>query len=625
MKGVFLSILFLLAGEIIFAQQEALTPLPSNPILFQHKGVPFVKARQAALGLPFADDFNQSGFYPDAGKWEDRLVFVNNTFGVKPPSLGVATFDGLDENGQPYSEYNKDFGQADKLTSLPIDLSSYHTSDNIYLSFYWQAGGLGEKPGYMEDYIVLEFLNKEGEWVEQLRIDAPMDVNDFRQEFAFLNEDFLYDSFQFRFVAFGNLAGATDHWNIDYVLLDKNRNPAFESSVADLAFVRGNTSYLKNYYQMPFRHFTDDMLNDTISVLIKNNFSNTVDIVDNYEVKYLNTNAVLKKYEGSSIDIPKIEFKEYQYGKVGLENVQEVSDTTEIEFRYFFETSSENNSPAFVRANNQIIEKLTFANTFAYDDGSAERTYRLVNYDIGIIAVKFHATIPDTLRAIRVYFPDFPNFSGSTKDPLFNVAIYSAIDSLGINDEVVYREELIDKSNFHIPEGTPFNGFAYYTFNPEVNDGKDYILVDGDFYIAIEQEKKNDVDIGFDLNTNHSGNMFYNVGNGWFNSQFPGSIMINAIMGPRLSGLYTTVKQNRFSNLDLKVYPNPAKDIIRLQVETDAKYSYQVFDISGKMILAGDMLHSENVDVSSLNAGVYFIYLQDVSTNTFGSAKFIKQ
>ena len=609
---------------LLYAQNEILVPLKSNPLLYPNQ-VSQNQARQASLNLPFADDFNQRGFYPDANKWEDNFVFINNTFGIHPPSLGVATFDGLDANGKPYSELNKDFGAADKLTSLSIDLSTYTISDNIYLSFYWQAGGLGEMPGYQEDYMLLEFLNEEGLWVEQLRIDAPQKVNEFTQEFALVGEEFLHEGFQFRFVAFGNLAGASDHWNIDYVLLDANRNPVFESSVSDLAFVEGNSSYLKNYYQMPFRHFSDDMLKDSIAVLIKNNFNNTVDIVDNYEVKDIQTNTVLKKYEGPSIDIPWQSFKAYQYPKVSLEDVREVSDTTIIQFKYFFETSAENNSPNFVKANNQIIDSLVFANAFAYDDGSAERVYRLINYNFGKIAVKFNAAVQDTLRAVRIYFPDFPNFSGSTKNPLFNIAIYSSIDTTGDGEDIVYREELVEKSDFFVPESEIFNGYAYYTFKPELNDGKDYLLVDGDFYIAIEHEKKNDVDLGIDLNNDHSENMFYNVGEGWFETQYPGSFMVNAIMGAKLSGVYTSVKDKTVRDLGIKVYPNPVKDILQIQVETSLPYDYQVFDISGKLLQIGKSQQITQLDLSTYPAGLYFLKISSENNTYQGGVKFIKQ
>lgn len=608
----------------IVSAQEMLAPLPGNVLL--KDGPKKSAAKRMALNLPFADDFNQTSYYPDPARWEDNFVFINNGFPILPPSVGVATFDGLNPLGKPYSDFNNSFGEADKLTSLPIDLSPYQETDNIYLSFYWQAGGLGDRPDPARDYMVVEFLNSDLEWVEQLKINAPVNVNNFEQSFISVLNAFIHEQFQFRFVAHGNLAGSTDHWNIDYVLLDRNRNPAFESSVSDLAFTQGNGRYFKTYYQMPFKHFYPELLNDTLSVKVKNNFLNTVDIVDNYTVKNLSSGNTIRTYNGPSIDIASLQVLTYDYPRLDLSSVEPTSDTTEIEIRYYFETSAENTSPPFVRANNELTEKITFGNAFAYDDGSAERAYRLINYDFGKIAVKFHATVPDTLRAVRVFFPDFPNYTTSSKDPFFNIAVYKSLDSIsGENDEVLYRETFLKKSDFHVPEGEIFNGYAYYTFKPDLNNGKDYLIVNGDFYLAVEHEKNNDVDVGFDMNNPNQQHMWYNVGYGWYASQYPGSIMINALMGKPLDGRFTSVRERKQASVTMKVYPNPTTDILQLQAETAEVFYYRIYNISGTQILSGQAQQSASIAVRELSPGMYILQIEGKNSSFSGLAKFIKQ
>lgn len=613
---------FLLLWSLVEAQ-EHLSPLRVNPLLQQ--GPQKYSARRATLQLPFADDFNQTDFYPKSSLWEDNFVFINNTFPILPPSIGVATFDGLNPLGQPYSEFNNSFGEADKLTSLPIDLSSLTETDNVYLSFYWQVGGYGELPDPQRDYMIVQFLNQSQEWIELKKILPSDTVNPFTQEFIRLPTDYLYDGFQFRFVAFGNLAGSTDHWNIDYVLLDKNRNPSFESSVSDLAFTSGNGKYFKEYYQMPYRHFLPEMLKDTLSVKVKNNFLNIVDIVDQHSVKNLNTGEVLRTYNGPSLDIGSVQISTYEYPRLDLASIEPDSDTTVIEVKYSFTTSAENTSPAFVRANNEIVEYITFGNAFAYDDGTAERSYRLVNYDFGKIAVKFQATVADTLRAMRIYFPDFPNYTSSTKDPFFNIAIYKSLDTItGENDEVLYKETFLKKSNLHVPEGEIFNGYAYYTFNPEFNNGLDYLIVEGDFYIAIEHEKNNDVDLGFDLNNAQSQHMWYNVGYGWYSSQYPGSIMMNAIMGGKLDGRYTSVKNQELQQATVKIFPNPTQNFLNIRSDKAGEYQYSIIDISGKVIQSGFAQQEAILNVSTLNSGMYILLLQGKNGAFTGQTKFIK-
>jgi hypothetical protein len=74
--------------------------------------------------------------------WQDDDVYINGTYPVDPPTIGVATFDGLARTGYPYDFPNYTaYGRADHLTSVPIDLE-YPASDSIYLSFFYQAKGL---------------------------------------------------------------------------------------------------------------------------------------------------------------------------------------------------------------------------------------------------------------------------------------------------------------------------------------------------------------------------------------------------------------------------------------------------------------------------------------------------
>jgi hypothetical protein len=614
---------FLCTIQTIHAQ-EKLTPLPSNLLL--KNNTPNHSAKRQILNLPFADDFNQTSYFPDNSKWADNDVFINNTYPINPPTLGVATFDGLNSAGVPYDSYNNSFGKADQLTSLPIDLSSFQESDNIYLSFYWQVGGLGELPESGRDYLIVEFLDADQKWNQVLKINPTDTVNPFKQEFIQVKSAFLKDQFQFRLVAFGNLAGNSDHWHIDYVLLDKNRNPEFESSVSDVAYSKGNGGYFKNYYQMPFKHFLPEYLKDTISVQVKNNFLNTVDIVDNFEVNNLSTSQNITTYKGPSIDIASRETLTYFYPGLDLSSVVPTSDTTELEVRYFFQTSSENTSPAFVRANNELKEKIIFANAFAYDDGSAERVYRLENYNYGKVAVKFHASVMDTLRAIRIHFPYFPNYTTTETNPYFNIAVYKSLDSItGENDNVIYKELLVQKENFNIPSDEVYNGFGYYTINPDLNDGKDYLLVDGDFYLGIEYEKGNDVDLGFDLNQAHPKEMWYNTGYGWYSSQFPGSIMINAIMGKPLGGKYTPIEENSGNNHSISIYPNPTQNQLFIHTDYNISLSYNIFNPAGAQLISGQIQPNQLINVNQLSQGMYILQLTGIDGNYIGQAKFIKQ
>ena len=128
---------------------------------------------RAALHLPFVDDFSNYSGYPAASLWQDNYAYINRTFALRPPTLGVATLDALDEHGKVYVNADAQGFRADALTSLPIRLDYNFTlnramrvSDSLYLSFYYQpAGGslsglewerVGNRPE-SRDSLVLEF------------------------------------------------------------------------------------------------------------------------------------------------------------------------------------------------------------------------------------------------------------------------------------------------------------------------------------------------------------------------------------------------------------------------------------------------------------------------------------
>ena len=105
--------------------QEIISPLDYNPVIQQHLnqyGVSELKMQVVpdTLTLPFLDDFSQDGIYPSTERWLDKEVFINSDLARNMPTVGVATFDGLNEYGNPYSPGSTISGWADTLTSKSI-------------------------------------------------------------------------------------------------------------------------------------------------------------------------------------------------------------------------------------------------------------------------------------------------------------------------------------------------------------------------------------------------------------------------------------------------------------------------------------------------------------------------
>ena len=96
---------FVLTG--ILHAQEIEVPLVKNSDQYelsrQRKNI--VSTRSVAT-LPFKEDFSKDNFpgNPDGNPvlWENTAAYLNETFPVNPPTIGVITFDGLDEIGYPY-------------------------------------------------------------------------------------------------------------------------------------------------------------------------------------------------------------------------------------------------------------------------------------------------------------------------------------------------------------------------------------------------------------------------------------------------------------------------------------------------------------------------------------------
>src|SRR5690606_23435407 len=95
------------------------------PIPVQENGRPDPNARTKSTGplsLPFWDDFSTvAPGYPDTLWVHSNSVYISNGIGLNPPSINVATFDGLDSLGSPYNpNETSSVGFTDKMTSRPL-------------------------------------------------------------------------------------------------------------------------------------------------------------------------------------------------------------------------------------------------------------------------------------------------------------------------------------------------------------------------------------------------------------------------------------------------------------------------------------------------------------------------
>ncbi len=631
MNKLFTYLLFSLIVVAAFAQKETLMPLKYHPLQNDKTNKAFLQKkannRITSLSLPFFDDFYQKDIFPDVSLWEDNFVFINTTYPKETVTVGVATFDGTNASGKPYSSSaTLVSGAADKLTSNPIDLSGLTTDSNVFLSFYYLQGDFGETPVAPNDLLTVQFLDTSGNWNIMWQT-TPDDIIKMRQVFLKVDSIYLNANFQFRFQSFGNLNGANDMWHIDYVKLDKNRDTAADRNIKEMAFEFLPPSLLKRYYVMPYNQFDTTDLADTVSILIKNNFNNvTTDFIDSYKATVVNTGDILKDSTGASIDFGPLTENSIKYPKFSIPtNI--TGDTVIIKVDYHFETSAEASEPPKVLANNSVTHNQVFSNFFAYDDGTPERGYWLADESNYRMAVKYFMRNPDTLQAIKLQlFPVRSDNSTAT----FSICVLKnfRLRSVYNSSDIIYQESNLKIADLNKEFGVDtLNGYYYAPIRSQfVMNGATYpLLLSDTFAIGVIVENPNSLTVGFDRNNNRSSSNFFVDANTekWSQSVIPGTMIINPVVGKPLPDYLTPVKEIKTKKYEVKIYPNPAKNQLFIDGIKD-KSLIEIYSLNGSLLKQAILFNNDFISINELPVATYVLKITNLITNQSGNSKFIK-
>jgi len=532
-------------------------------------------------------------FNDDNTLWTGRGVFINNNHPINPPSIGVATFDALDENGDLYLGAGTIPKISDSLVSKGIDLSTLQPSDSLYLSFYVENKGYGEAPE-SKDTLVLQFLNSLGKWtnVWTSNTNALWPGDSFIQFRVNLNSVlFFHSNFKFRFYNYSSISGYTgdlgnrDHWHLDYVVLDKNRAYS-DNYVSDVAFRYPPKTLINGYNNVPWEHFksaSGPMVPQSVAYI--NNISNTSASV-NFAVQVKENNSIL--YSSASTQNTTINANSFHnfnesYGSFVYFSAQ--NDTAIFDVKYALNTSLAGN-----RINNDTAYyQQHFSNFYAYDDGSAEAGYGF--YEAGAeFAYKFKILEGkgDTLRGVWVYFNEVIGHTNRITPFTFRIRATNN-NSVGtqIWESSVVYPQIDDK---------PLSHYRYYAF-PEA------IFLKDSFYIGFYQSTSDYINIGFDLNSVATTKMYYKTLSGWVNSQMKGAVMLRPVFGKKADP-YASVDEIHFASVS--VYPNPAS--LSFYINASESFVLNIHDIQGKQVLSQNCVSGNNViNIESLNSGVYIL------------------
>lgn len=601
----------------LLSAQEVLYDLTCNSTLIKlsrSKPVFNAKSSNAAksLELPFIDDFSGYSIYPDTSKWVDNSVFINSTYPINPPSIGVATFDALRNDGYIYAKANEGTFEADQLTSKEINLD-YPVNSNIFFSFFYQPQGRGNEPE-PNDSLTLEFkVPGTVNWNRVWKV-AGTASHAFKQVMIPINDTaYLKDGFKFRFKNYASLSAESspgmnanaDHWHIDYIRIDKDRS-IDDTVLRDICFVYPIESVIPQYESMPWDHF----------------FSATFTEIPIMYLRYVNRDTALRKVV-SRFDFTDLIGNSPSFTDTVLNSNIKYNELIEHGYKtdpspednFFYYQDNGTDSGLFeIKAyllmdetydypyNDTIYYYQKFSNYYSYDDGSPENGYGILSRNAKI-AYQFEAKQEDALEAIQIYFN--PTKGLYTNGIYFYLTVWD--DIAGKPGDTLYQE-----IGTYIQYADSLDGYYEYKLTHE-------IIVSGNFYIGLQQTTEDMLNIGFDVNRNAKDKLFYNIDGTWKNTQFSGALMMRPVFGepdpPR-------ALKNKSKQVTVK--PVPSKNTIYLGVDgklLESGSEIFIYNQYGQLLFNTKQI-SYSLDISHLFPGIYIIKVQSIDGN-IATGKFI--
>ncbi|MFM7218007.1 MAG: T9SS type A sorting domain-containing protein [Bacteroidota bacterium] len=602
----------LLFSSIFFgtsvSAQEVLIPLSSNQTikgkLLEAHGSP-ASARSLPVTLPFIDDFSRGDVFPRADLWLDSNVFVNSNYPDNPPTLGVATFDGIDQFGNPYNPSAGSSDKADYLTSQSIDLTSYANDTTVWFSFYYQPQGIGDAPE-SGDSLVLQFLDSSGTWINMWSKPGQTDTVFQRTSLRVSGRIFLHDAFQFRFYNYATVNGNRDHWHVDYVQLKANSTA--NDPIRDNAFFRPHLSLLDEFESMPYSHYKSL---PSASAAIKTSIQDSIRNIEYGQTSFQFYSTIndqsgnnLFNVSGGTQSINSNSVVAYRTSLSGFSFPSNPGNKAEFQLKNFISlTGIQSNLD-----NDTIRYRQVFDNYYAYDDGSAEVGYGVTGSSGVKFAYKFDVKKQDTLRGIDMYFnPSGVNVASS----LIQLCLWDQVNPSQNYDNLVYRQ--INQRPRNIDS---INGFARYLFDTLL------VVQPGPIHIGFIQNNPGLlIGLGLDRNTDHHLDMFYHTDGNWDTSSVIGSWMMRPIFGDTLYDGVIGIEEPVSGKLPFTIYPQPADDLLQIDSGDSNADNYEIYATDGRKVAEGRLENS--ISTKELPSGVYLLRVYSLKKGISGSRQLL--
>jgi hypothetical protein len=634
---------FLLSSFLVANAQQVMAVGARQDVVrhIEQHGIPKTTTKQ--LTFPFFDDFVSSGLFADTSKWVGSDTYVGNSIPVNPPSYNVAIFDSYDKYGRVYQPDSNGF-IGDTLQSHSFDLSGISATDSVFLSFYYQVGG---KPslntlnpdslitydtnevdggieidtivtyfdtrGYVimseQDSFLLEFYHADsGQW-ERIAAYTEIKLNpEFEGVAIYVPNEYRSTNFMFRFinklqynVVKQNLFSLKASWLLDYVKLDYTQLESNDFAITNTPQFLFND----NSYSIPWKHLQqieEDIYRSRIEIPMRKNASINLNIDRvEYEINELIRGENIAFDERASLGIllsELIDTIEFETNFTSMRNFSQ--DKGKIEFKTVVTPELGADE---IADNNSFTHVFECSNYYAYDDGTPEFVLNDGDRE-SFVATRFYSHVPDTLRAIDIYFERA--IDGATEGVGFELWVWAmdkdslpdlSIDPIFVSshtDSVKYRSEY---------------GFYRYAI-----DAEDPVIIDKYFFIGIKQYFDNELGIGIDM-SNDSQNAYslYEAGPQatWNPLSIPGTLMMRPVVGE----YFEVVSSNQiFEDTELVVYPQPVSDILYIEIPDSwfGDYEVSMYNLLGQKVKSS--LNTSEINVSDLEAGTYLLNINNGST-----------
>jgi Secretion system C-terminal sorting domain len=543
------------------------------------------------MPLPFWDDFSFAGKAGDTLWRNKEAVRITNGIGIRPRSLGVATFDGIDKDGFPYAlSATVGNGFTDTLLSRSIDLASvaFTNRDSVFLSFAFQWKGNGEAPD-PGDYLQIDFLNSDTVWVNVALVNG---ADEFDPELFYdsviqvdptKSPTFFHNAFQFRILRYGRESGIFDTWLVDYVYLNEHRFKN-DLSFPDRTISTTLSPLIDNYFAVPKDHmltlpvlqapqFTVTSQNIIPTVLESTSYVSSTSYIADVAT---NSGSILLNFIQNLSG-----FSPFEVRSVSLDTLPDLSNTIlfppnadSVIITIDVTLGSGDNkvigtddgadyvpriyAPIDFRSNDTVQTKYTFSNYYAYDDGVAEYSVELAEADN--MAAQLFSQITDeddTLTGVYIYFPQV---SGS----LSNIVELLVFDEISGKPGESLSEEVVAVKRPGIDK------FHRINFRSGV-------LVPKNFYIGWREPQNGDIVIGLDKSNDRSGDIFENSNGSWIPAaSVKGTLMIRPIFGE--GDIVTGIDEER---LAFTLYPNPVEGSFTISTSVQIR---SIVSITGQIL-----------------------------------------